>query len=170
MKKTGYIVLAIAFAILLGACSPKVPVKCGDSILEVSVDKVEEYKKACSTETEPVAQQPACEPAVVAESVVNEPEKVIIATSTCSYDYSVMPTGLDEEGNPLADHGISYTGDIIGPALVQLNSKTVVSVFPGEVYKVPSGDILTWKYIGNDDCLLSQYQWFPGKNIIRIAN
>ena len=79
-----------------------------------------------------------------------------------------MPEGKDANGIPLADYGIKYSGEILGPAIVQLDSLTAVTVFPGETYNVPEGDIVTWKYQGDEACLRSQYQWFPGKTFIPV--
>ena len=113
----------------------------------------------------------ADEPTVVNEPVTEEVEEPVVIVSVpgaCGYDYSVMPQGKDEHGNPLADEGITYVGKIEGPAIVQIDSLTAVSIFPGESFDVPEGDIVTWKYIGDDACLRTQYQWFPGKTFIPV--
>lgn len=116
------------------------------------------------------AYQAAFDEAIAEMLPVDVEKPIVVVAETCSYDYSVMPTGRDSEGRPLADRGVSYVGEISGPAVVQIDSLTAIAIFPGEIYNIPDGDIVTWKYIGDDDCLLSQYQWFPGKNIIRLAN
>lgn len=185
MKKTLVVIsLVLVLAFLISGCSlfdPKVPVDCGGETKKVKLEDVAAYKEACDLASGKVSNvdnniadncdcncdTPVAQPAVVVEK---QPETVVVATALeCSYDYSVMPTGRDSEGRPLADHGISYPGSIIGPALVQLDSLTVVSVFPSEVYVVPENST-TWKYIGDSSCLISQYKSFPGKNIIRISN
>ncbi len=73
MKKS-IVLLGLCLVIALGACAPKVPISCGDNVLEVPLSKAEEYKKACgSIATEEVAQQPVnCQPAVIAEIPVTQ--------------------------------------------------------------------------------------------------
>lgn len=153
---------------------PKVPVPCGDTVLEVSVDKVEEYKKACSTEAEQIVQQSVnCQPAaVVAEVVpavvVKQPSVVVNAEVKCSYDYNIMPEGRDSSGTPLADYGIFNIGTVNGPAIVQLDSLQIVAVYPGNSYSVTDATDPVWVYSGDSDCLEAQFQYFPGKSIVPI--
>jgi hypothetical protein len=84
----------------------------------------------------------------------------------CGYDYSVMPTGFDEEGTPLADHGVPWPGSVAGPAMVQVNGGTAYAVYPGATYS--GGGATLWKYVGDASCLERQFQWFPGKQILTI--
>lgn len=175
------LVLVLAFGIVGCAgvktpvsSDPKVPVPCGDTVLEVSVEKVEEYKKACSTEAEPIAQQSVnCQPVavtakVVPSVVIEQPVMVENFASKCGYDYNFMPRGKDAEGTPYADYGIFGVGSIVGPAIVQLDSETIVSVYPGFSFDVTDATDPVWRYFGDLDCLRSMYQYFPNKEMIIV--
>jgi hypothetical protein len=193
MKKLFAISVLLVLALALVACGsgaseevavaeeqPLIPVPCGEETLYVKLENVEAYREACAIQIaetaeetevvcEPEVEKPdVAEPVEAEEPVVNEPVVIVSAPKACGYDYSVMPRGEDEHGNPLADEGISYIGEIEGPAIVQIDSLTAVTIFPGETFYVPEGDIVTWKYIGDDACLRAQYQWFPGKTFYAI--
>lgn len=83
----------------------------------------------------------------------------------CTFNYSIMPTGEDEKGNPLANKGIDFKGTIEGPAIVQTGTHTIVVIYPDASWK---GEGTLWSYWGNSQCLEAQLPFFPEKNIIRI--
>lgn len=83
----------------------------------------------------------------------------------CTFNYSIMPTGEDEKGNPLANKGIDFKGTIEGPAIVRTGPNTIVVIYPDASWK---GEGTLWSYWGNSQCLEAQLPFFPEKNIIRI--
>ncbi len=184
MKKSIIVLVIALVAILVSGClpAPRVPVDCGGETKKVKLEDVAAYKEACdiasgktsvdvsddvkdscncNCQNTPATNQPAM--------VAKQPETVVDTAVKCSYDYGFMPNGKDTNGVPLADYGvINFLGTVEGPAIVQLDSLTIVSVHPGETFTVSDATDPVWKYAGNLDCLLAQYQYFPNKTIVDI--
>lgn len=83
----------------------------------------------------------------------------------CNYDYSIMPSGLDEFDNRLADKGIKVTGTIVGPSIVKIDKDHIVIIYPGNSWK---GTGTLWQYVGDSRCLEAQLQYFEKEAKIYI--
>ncbi|PKN02995.1 hypothetical protein CVU76_03140 [Candidatus Dojkabacteria bacterium HGW-Dojkabacteria-1] len=103
-------------------------------------------------------------PAVVIHTQQVEPTRPTIVQNPtpvplriCDYDYNIMPIGVDEFDNRLADKGIKVTGTIAGPAIVKINKDHIVIIYPGNSWK---GSGTLWQYVGDSKCLEAQIQYF----------
>jgi hypothetical protein len=89
------------------------------------------------------------------------------SNEACGYDFDYMPEGKDEFGIPKSDYGIKVDGNIKGPAIVQLDSMSIVAVYPGQTFDVPKGATV-WVYTGGESCPRSQFGEFPGKTVYSV--
>jgi len=87
------------------------------------------------------------------------------ATATALCTYSAAFLSQVGQNNPNVGLAVNAGTQILGPAIVQLNSMSVVAVYPGKTYTTVQPSIY-WAY-GSDQlsCLESQYVFFPGKNM-----
>jgi len=74
--------------------------------------------------------------------------------SVCEYTAETTDDGLE----------VASGTKVKGPAIVQINPKEIVVVYPGEDYTLRQ-DAVVWLYKGDTECLLAQLEFFPGKEV-----
>lgn len=106
-----------------------------------------------------VQQQPQVQP-VIAQPVFTEN----------GYDYAWMPRGINEQGEHIADKGmrVPVGTTVLGPAIIKIASGTAVVVYNNQSYTITSNESVLWKYIGDDDFLTANTQFFPKERLIKI--
>lgn len=106
-----------------------------------------------------VQQQPQVQP-VIAQPVFTEN----------GYDYAWMPRGINERGEHIADSGVKVPigMTVAGPAIIKIASGTAVIVYNNQLYTITNDESIVWKYIGDDDFLTANAQFFPKERLIKI--
>lgn len=106
-----------------------------------------------------VQQQPQVQP-VIAQPVFTEN----------GYDYAWMPRGINERGEHIADSGVKVPigMTVAGPAIIKIASGTAVIVYNNQLYTITNDESIVWKYIGDDDFLTANTQFFPKERLIKI--
>lgn len=89
------VVLVLAVAVLLVACSPLVPVACGGELIKVPLDKAQEYKSVCAdTVVQPVIEKE--------QSVVVEQQAIVEKSNDLAH-LAYWTTATDVERWPAMD-------------------------------------------------------------------
>lgn len=86
------------------------------------------------------------------------------------YDYAWMPRGINERGEHIADSGVKVPigMTVAGPAIIKIASGTAVIVYNNQSYTITSNESVLWKYIGDDDFLTANTEYFPKERLIKI--
>jgi len=156
MKKNKFAILMLVAMLALSACTFSFSID-GKEVITGQADKQAIADAICLT----------CSETEGSLTEIDEDEGEQIELEECGYDYTLMPIGHDSLGIPLADYGIDLRGkEVVGPALVQIDSLAVIYVLPGQTYDVVKGT--TWVYTGDEACLRSQFVFYPGKQFFPV--
>lgn len=118
-----------------------------------------------------IVQQPMAQPqTVVQQQPQVQPVVAQPVFTQNGYDYSLMPKGINERGEHIADSGVKVPigMTVAGPAIIKIASGTAVIVYNNQLYTITNDESLVWKYIGDDDFLTANTEYFPKERLIKI--